>query len=76
MAIENLNHYNVKGKSVCVEDFCGYTKVGHFFTQFWAFYFPESKVILFGGDLWEVPPIFSDTEPTEQDIQIIADFYA
>lgn len=49
---------------ICIEDFCGYAEPGHFFTQFWADYFPQERVTRFGGDWREVPDLPSQRKPT------------
>ena len=54
--------------SVCVEDFCGYSHPGHFPTSFWADYYPTLGFTRFGGDYWNIPDLYTVTEPTEETI--------
>ena len=54
--------------SVCVEDFEGYSMPGHFHTSFWADYYPTLGFTRFGGDYWNIPDMFTNTEPTEEEI--------
>jgi len=53
-----------KEDSVCIEDFCGYAEPGHFFTQFWADYYPSEKVVRFGGDWREIPNLKATRKPS------------
>jgi hypothetical protein len=53
-------------KSVCVEDFCGYTALGHFPISFWADYYPAERVTRFGGDWCDVPDLHGDQPTAEQ----------
>lgn len=61
-----LVHKGVCMSEVCVFDFCGYTKQGHFPVSFWADYNTETKQTVFGGDWSDVPPMMTDDEPTEE----------
>ena len=55
-----------KMKSVCVIDFCGYAKPGHFPVSYRADY--EEGLVKFGGDWADVPDWVVDHEPTEQEV--------
>lgn len=54
--------------SVCIEDFCGYTAVGHFPLSFAADYFPQQGIVRFTGEWWNVPDMPCDSEPSELDV--------
>ena len=56
-------------KHVCVEDFCG--SCGPYYpVQFWADWYPERKVVEFGG-LWNHIPDYhtGNTCPTESEVR-------
>lgn len=55
--------------SICLVDFCGYWKPGHFPTSFWADWYPDTKLIIFGGDWHDINPVYSETEPTDEEIE-------
>lgn len=55
--------------SVCIQDFCGSYEPGHLPIQFWADYFPQRDVTVFGGYWHDVPDMPSETEPTEEQVQ-------
>lgn len=54
--------------SVCVEDFCGYTHLGHFPITFSADYFPRLGFARFSGAWWNAPDMPCDKEPTEEQV--------
>ena len=53
--------------TICIEDFCGYTSPGHFFTQFWADWSKSEEMLFFGGDWDKIPPMPAVKEPTADD---------
>lgn len=60
--------------SICLVDFCGYSKPGHFPITYWVDYHPDIKLITFGGEWQEIAPVYSEAEPTEDEIEVISDF--
>ena len=52
--------------SICIVDFCGYIYPGHFPYSVWADYYPDKKVMTFGGEWCEVPDMPCSTKPTEE----------
>ena len=57
--------------TICIIDFCGYFEPGHMPTTFWADWHPETKLITFGGDWWEIAPVLSETEPSDDEIEAL-----
>jgi len=60
-----MTDYN---KSICVEDFCGYTGIGHFPVQFWADFYPDMLTTYFGGDWNFVPPLHTEAQPDNETV--------
>ena len=55
------------GPHVCVEDFFG--RMGSAYpVTFWADYFPDHKITVFGGDWSDVPDMPGEKEPTEEEV--------
>jgi hypothetical protein len=54
--------------SICIVDWNGRYKPSGFPGTFWADYWPNEKVVTFGGDWSDVPDMPSAVEPTEQEI--------
>ncbi len=54
------------GPHVCVEDFFG--RMGTGLVEFWADYFPEKHVTVFGGDWSDVPNLLGAVQPTEEEV--------
>jgi hypothetical protein len=57
------------GPHVCIVDFEGYTKPGHFHTSMWADWYPHHKFVRFGGDWNDVPDMPATSEPTEEAVE-------
>ena len=53
--------------SICIEDFCGFAS-NHIPCQFWADYFPDEKLVKFGGDWEGVSDMFSQEIPNDQTV--------
>jgi hypothetical protein len=51
----------------CVFDFCGYTEPAHLLVQKWADWDPETNLINFGGEWWDVAPMPHPTGDITED---------
>jgi hypothetical protein len=60
--------YTKHDDSICIEDFCGYTSPGHYPISFSADYFPAERLTHFTGDWGNIPPMPSNTAPTEKQV--------
>lgn len=41
--------------SVCIVDFCGRNSADHSHISFWADWYPDEKIVRFGGAWWGIP---------------------
>jgi hypothetical protein len=57
--------------SVCIVDFNGYCAPSHLPVAYWADYDPNSKLVAFGGVWSSLQPLYSEFEPTDEEIEVL-----
>ena len=60
-------------REVCIVDFCGTYSPSNLPGQYWADWNPLTKLVTFGGDWKGIPQMFSEAEPTENEVYAYAD---
>lgn len=62
-------------KSICVEDFSGFSDIFGANTNLWADYYPDLLATYFGGCWQDVPPLHTEKQPTNKQANQWANYH-